>query len=265
VKPKGSFLTPVGFDAVPFLKWSVDEIKNYTLGFVFETPTVASGTFINAQGKNGILTAHHVAKTVMKLEKFGLSIRDYMHEVWVVPDDFEHIPIGENPNESVNGPDLSFLRIRNTKLIGTIAARKSFYFLDSKDPSKPKDLLKCTHWFTSGCPDESKQDFSDDPQGPVLGVHEFIGAVTFKKRYKRNGFDFLKIELPTDNRWPDNCKGMSGGGLWLAPLECSPDDRKKIRHGAPILAGVNYYQTERILTAHGPDSIYRNVIQALSC
>ena len=98
----------------------------------------------------------------------------------------------------------------------------------------------------------------------------FIGEANFHSRTISNGFDFLKLNLPCgEANFPKNCEGMSGGGMWLVPLSIDPSgDPKTIRHEAPLLAGVSFYQSEitngqRIITGHGYDSIYSRVRQTL--
>src|SRR5688572_22117333 len=98
----------------------------------------------------------------------------------------------------------------------------------------------------------------------------FVGEADFHSRTVRDGFDFVKLRVPCGERnFPRNCKGMSGGGMWLVPLSIDANgDPKSIRHEAPILAGISFYQSEiengeRVIAGHGYDSIYSRVRQTL--
>ena|SRR5579862_3176391 len=90
-----------------------------------------------------------------------------------------------------------------------------------------------------------------------MSIAEFIAEVWFRKRGERAGFDFVEIELPSQMGWPIDCQGMSGGALWMAPIEYNPDNPSQLRHRKPILSDVNYFQRDRALFAHGFDSIYK--------
>jgi len=252
---------PLDFNPLPHLQNATDEIRNYTTVFVFEDGRIGSGVFVNTCGLNGILTAHHVAKHLFKLERFGLCLCDSVHSPWVAPMQMEHVVIGENANERAEGPDLSFLVFRDVNLLGTVQSKKSFYFLDSKD-TRVCENMKRIRWAASGSPIERMQK-TTTTDGELRGLEEFAGQVVFKSYSQRDGFDYVQVEVPIGDGWPNDCHGMSGGGLWLLPLECGPDESSKVRHAQPFLAGISFYQTERQLTGHGFNSIHNRLRQTL--
>jgi hypothetical protein len=100
------------------------EIADYTAIFVFDRG-VGSGTFVNTNGVNGILTAHHVAKAVLNGKRLvHLCISTVAHRTDIRAEFFEHVVIGNSTDKSrpEAGPDLSFLRIRDVQLLGVIRA-----------------------------------------------------------------------------------------------------------------------------------------------
>src|SRR5579863_5718541 len=99
---------PLDFDPVPHLEKAFDEIKNYTAIFILGDGRVGSGTFVNACGYDGILTAHHVAEPVLNSSVFALCIAEHPHTLWLRSENFEHVPVGHvrNNPKPEDGPDL---------------------------------------------------------------------------------------------------------------------------------------------------------------
>lgn len=195
------------------------------------------------------------------------------HNLLLRSEHCQHVPIGYVPNNprAENGPDLSFIIIRDVKLLAIVESLKSFCNLDTKDLSYFQSPLDRMRWCISGSPYETSKMLGISPAfGPLVKFSNFIGDATFHSRTMRNGFDFVKLKMPS-GKWnfPKDCKGMSGGGMWLVPLSIDlSGDTKTIRHEAPILAGVSFYQSEiengeRVITGHGYDSIYSRVRQTL--
>ena len=90
-----------------------------------------------------------------------------------------------------------------------------------------------------------------------------LGPGTIVKKYDANGFDLLDFDLSfgSEVKRPSSYGGMSGGGLWRMEID---HEKKKIRDQK--LIGVAFYETEstegrRLITAHGPNTIYRHVIE----
>jgi len=252
------------------------EIGHYTTIFVIPIKGAkgipVSGVFVNACGYFGILTAYHVAKPVLENPTFGLCIAETVHEKWVESKHFQHVPIGyvhNNSNEE-NGPDLSFIIIRDQNLLATLQSLKSFCYLDTKDLEYFESPLHRMTWAITGSPVEASQFLGVHPvDGPLMRYQNFVGDADFHSRTERDGFDYLKLRVPCgEHNFPSNFQGVSGGGMWLIPFTAESDDVNTIRYETPILAGINFYQSavmdnERIITGNGYESIYQRVRQTL--
>jgi hypothetical protein len=164
-----------------------------------------------------------------------------------------------------NGPDLSFLIIRDPGLLAKLRTEKSFYALDSAPRPSFHPLLNPRIWGVAGSPYESFKRIEENYHGgPLSKMVNFVGTGCFPFQTLQDGdFDYLKLTVPSGEfGFPDDYEGISGGGIWLMPMEVDPSgDPRTIRHRAPILAGVEFSQSgwqnrERILTGHGAHSIY---------
>src|SRR6266567_8288149 len=106
---------PPGFDIESHVANATKIIKDYTAILIFEDGRVGSGTFVNACGFVGILTANHVAELVFRFPVFALCIAEHPHSLWVKSENLENVVIGEwSKAAPQNGPDLSFLIIRDS-------------------------------------------------------------------------------------------------------------------------------------------------------
>jgi hypothetical protein len=257
----------------PLLAKASKLIKDYTAILAFEDGRVGSGVFVNTGGVEGILTAHHVAKVVFEVPEFALCIADHVHELWRKSAHMQHIVIGDssgNP-EPKDGPDLSFIRIRDSNLLGILRSLKSFCFLESQKTRFFDSPLNLMHWAIAGSPHEFLVPIKPrGKDGPLSKLTNFVGDADFVSRMQRKGFDYVELAITSGQAdFPKSYAGVSGGGLWLIPLEVDPnEDLKTIGHAAPVLAGIAFYQSEpengqRIITGHGFDSIYSRVTQSL--
>ncbi len=276
-KLRGYVKAPKGFDAQKYLELrsgAALEIANYTALIVFPDGRVGSGTFVNTSGLDGILTAHHVAMEIIRPKvRFRLVIASYAHKLTVSAEQFEHVVIGDSTGNTrrQSGPDLSFLRIRDVLLVGTIKVHKSFIHLDGKDFSffrrYPKRRMA---WFVAGTPYEFAQALGihGAPPEPLTKLSNFIGHADYSSISERNGFDYIKVKVPAaEHDFPSHYGGVSGGGIWMVPLSIGDsEDLNSIQYEAPFLGGVVFYQSplrkkERVLTGHGPSSIYARCTQ----
>jgi hypothetical protein len=117
------YVQPAGpFDLRSLMVAGVHEIKHYTVIFVLRDKRVGSGIFVNTCGYDGILTAHHVAKPVLENSEFGLCIAEHPHALFVRSENCQHVPVGyvQNNPQAENGPDLSFIIIRDANLLATL-------------------------------------------------------------------------------------------------------------------------------------------------
>jgi hypothetical protein len=263
---------PPGFDPSTLAGlWqaAAREIANYTAVIVLEAGRTASGTFVEVNGVRGVLTAHHVAREVVKPNsRLHLAVASFAHKLQVSSAFFEQEVVGDstgNPKPG-SGPDLSFLRILDVGLIGTIAGQKSFLVLAAKDFSffrpYPKRRMK---WFVAGTPYEFAQSLTPigTPPTPLTKVSNFVGDAFYRSITRRDAFDYIKVSVPAgEPTFPTGYKGVSGGGIWMVPLSIGDEhDPATIRYEAPFLAGVAFYESPirrkaRVITGHGPDSIY---------
>jgi hypothetical protein len=96
------------------------ELSKYTAIIFLADGRACSGVFVNTCGLSGILTAYHVAKPLLESPKFALCIAEHPHSLWLESQHLEHIPIGrmsDNADERKNGPDLSFIVIRDANVV----------------------------------------------------------------------------------------------------------------------------------------------------
>jgi hypothetical protein len=256
-------------ELLPQLRDAVDELHNYMVTLYLEDGRVGSSVLVNTCGFHGFLTAYHVAKPLLEFERFAVSIANYPHSLWIENKQVEHVPIGvmnDDEEKQKGGPDMSFLIIRDPKLIGILKSKKSFTFLDNQNLSIFEKPLDQVAWGIVGCPFHYRKI-----EGTTVGLHDFAGMAVFVNRTERAGFDYLELRMPCDGeKYPADFAGLSGGGMWATPLKAmTPDnDPKNIKHLRPVLAGVAYYQSApndgwRVVTGHGFDSVYKNLIQAL--
>ena len=271
-KLTGYVRPPRGFSQQKYLELrdaGAREIADYTAILVFADGRIGSGTFVNTGGVDGILTAHHVAAEIIKPGGvFRLVIAPYPHKMSVSVELFEHIVIGDSTGNQrpALGPDLSFLKILDVRLLGAIKARKSFLHLDGKDFSffgkHPKRRMT---WFVAGSPYQLAQPLGihGRPPEPLTKLTNFVADAVYCSITERGDFDFIKVKVTAgEHDFPSRYGGVSGGGIWMVPLSIGdPQDLGSIRHEAPFLGGVLFYQSairdkKRMLTGHGPNSIY---------
>jgi hypothetical protein len=256
-------------ELLPQLREAVDELHNYMVTLYLPDGRVGSSVLVNTCGYHGFLTAYHVAKPLMEFEKFAVSIANYPHSFWIETRHIEHVPIGvmnEDKSKRKDGPDMSFLIIRDVNLIGTLKSKKSFTYLDTQNLSIFEKPLDQVGWGIVGCPFHHRKT-----EGLTVGLHDFAGMAVFVNRAERAGFDYLELKMPSDGeKYPKDFEGLSGGGMWAITFKSmTPDnDPKNIKHLRPVLAGVSFYQSDpedgwRIVTGHGFHSIYENLVQAL--
>ena len=242
------------------------EIKNYTAIFFLEDERVGSGVFVNTCGYNGILTAHHVAEPVLKAQTFALCIADHEHTLWHNAEHFEHVPIGwlpQNP-EPQNGPDLSFIIIRDANLLEILNSKKSFCFLESQKTDRFERPLDAMRWGVAGSPYHYRERFAKSLGDFAIKLPNMVAVGLFHSHKVRSGFDYVQLKMPCDGeRFPSDYQGVSGGGIRGIAFKANPPnfDLKSVTHDI-VLGGIAFYQSEandgwRIVTGHGFDSIYR--------
>ncbi|HOC01152.1 MAG TPA: hypothetical protein PKM43_20680, partial [Verrucomicrobiota bacterium] len=91
------------------------------------------------------------------------------------------------------------------------------------------------------------------------------------RHFEQDEHDYLRLKVyDPAHGFPSNYGGVSGGGIWMVPLEMDPDKGPHTAKAAELfLAGVCCYQHEplpdgREVEGHGPRSVYRRMREVLS-
>lgn len=252
------------------------EIANFTVGIVIGDDLLGSGTLIDIGRRRGILTAYHVASRVMKADDdaVALVVADHPHRLCVQPSLLAHTVIGAPPSSEDWRPDLSFLVIGDQNLLGTLASKKSFVYMDKRSeqtflayPRREK-----LWWFVAGFPaDFSARVNAQQRQETLTKVSNFVGQATMLRHFDQGGHDYLRLRLyDPAHGFPLNYGGVSGGGIWMVPLRMDPERGPQTARALDLfLAGVCCYQHEplpdgREVEGHGPRSVYRRMREVLS-
>jgi hypothetical protein len=174
----------VKFDQLkPHIDNACKAIKDYMAIFIFEDGRIGSGTFVRTGGLSGLLTAWHVAEHLSSFQEFVLCATDSPHRLSISSDLMDHVPIGVVPQGSMpeEGPDLSFLIIRDEGLLEKLRTIKSFYPLDSsRSPCIHPLLNQKIWWGVAGSPGESlKRSHENYQGGPLTRLLNFVGADRF--------------------------------------------------------------------------------------
>lgn len=262
------------------------QIAHYSVGFVILQSTDnredgllgGSGTLVSIDGKEGVLTASHVVRTLQRQEIAGIILSSNregaVHQVLFKTGDCCEFSFGPPPNPSNAGPDLSFLELPPSTT-ETLRAKKSFYNLTIRrdlilDESPPRhhgfwSVLGMAAEWTSDVPDPSGF-------GRVKAFHgKLIGPLDGMAWRSSGHFDYIDFEVLYDDGYggPDDFGGYSGGGIWqfvIKSVEGVPKVAKR------YLMGSAFYQsgkTERdgkavrTVTCHGPESVYRMLIDGV--
>lgn len=257
-------------EAIPLVGRALPELEHYMATFYWDGQEVGSGTFVNTLGLDGILTAYHVAKKLFDVGLFSFCLSQTERTAWRSKEQLEHVPVGvpEDLN-GTDGPDLSFIIIRDAQLAGTIKSKKSFCFLESQDTESLKLPLDRMRWALTGtAQSECKPSGELDSDGEsVIGLVKLAASPKFGGYRISGQYDYVELLLPCGSKpCLYDYRGLSGGGLWVIPFAWFGNGAVTYRR--PILAGVQFSQSApndgwRTLTGHGFNSIYTRVKEAL--
>ena len=253
-------------------------IARYAAGIYLGSKWVSSGTYARCCGYEGILTAGHCANDFLAGGYFGLMVSESPHRLLVHPKACEHVPIGydETDGPTLDGPDLSFVIIRNDKLLGVIQSQKhEFYDLDNHEVKKVFDSpVAKFNWSVAGTPSETTRPTKHILKGEEYTmVNSTMAAMqgNLVEIEERNSFDYIKLHMISGlEGFPTDYDGVSGGGIWYHRFVANDDNTYRVK---PILAGVVCWQSQvttkrgykvRTITGHGPDSIYGHVPRILA-
>ncbi|HMO64695.1 MAG TPA: hypothetical protein PKE47_05655 [Verrucomicrobiota bacterium] len=253
---------------------AMDQIFNYTIGFVLRDNLLGSGTLTSYEGRYGIITANHVAKEVFAATdgEVAILIAKSPHRRGINPMHFEHLVIGSPEHAGDWKPDLSFICIRDQDLLGTLNSMKSFY--DIGPGRNGLAYFDCNRrnefwWFISGYPSVFRDDKILSTGERIASAKNFIGEAEYLDCYKLDWFDYLKLNLDAGASSFPNCYGgVSGGGIWMVPLVAESDVGVSSPRPYWFLAGVCCYQgaleaSHRVIEGHGPNSLYERLRDAL--
>ncbi|HNQ89005.1 MAG TPA: hypothetical protein PKM73_10360 [Verrucomicrobiota bacterium] len=246
--------------------------NEYSVSLINGNSLVGSGTLVSIGRACGILTADHVWQAVKRGEAkdhFCLVLGSELQRFEYSFQECTPVIVGEYSSQHAEaGPDLAFIRLDNLLKLGTIRSRKSFFPLEAQKgkifDQMPVD--RCP-WLVWGAPDEKSRRFSTESGEPILKLTHFAGASEFSEKVDREGFDYVKVRIPSgDGNFPSRYGGVSGGGVWI-PFRLSEDPKGQVlkTNVSLLLAGVAYYEIEEeprymTLLLHGPKSVYGRVI-----
>jgi hypothetical protein len=249
------------------LEGSADFIYPHTAIIVRLDTTICSGVFAKSSDYHGILTAGHCAELIMEKERVAFTVSELAHHLWVNCESLDHAPI-EQVND--NGPDLSFLIIKDVKLIELLKRQnKSFYDLDGQDVGLLQQSLVTTHWCICGSPREKlEQKFGMiNNEVHVLNTTPCVGMQSRLKKIEFRGeYDYVDLELLAKiEGYPVDYTGASGSGIWYQRFVTADGINYKVE---PILAGIVAWQeprknNSRIISGHCYHSIYWHVRKTL--
>ena len=253
----------------------VRQINDFTVSFVSRQRPLGSGTLVRAGDRHAILTAFHVAKVLQERdEPVGVIVSDRDHQLFIEPLGFDFISVGEPANRKHPelGPDLAVLRILDLPRLAILTSKKSFYRLDGRSFNEWKNRpIEQMPWWIAGAPAELARSIGEiDTAKHILAATHFHAEATLVAMEERQGFDFAELQVTAGSHsFPSDYGGVSGGGIWLAPLQMDPDiGPTSITPASPLLAGVAFYQGalqngHRAIIGHGPQSVYERAATAL--
>jgi hypothetical protein len=246
------------------------------------TPNVVfSGTFVSCFGYVGILTAGHCASALMESSEFYLLIRKDAHRFEVQPSQFFHLRIGydEAEGHALSQPDLSFLIIKDRRILNMLIANSRFFYEMSKlkieDTGLVEGRFNSNNWIIAGSAAEDTKTQSLLISGQTekfitLGASVIKGNFVGHDLQSDYGFDYIKLKVVSSSHgFPDSYNGVSGGGIWYLKFTKTATGRDVFK---PLLIGVACWQsrkkishehTERIISGHGWVSVYGHFRKAL--
>lgn len=257
------------------------QIADFTVGLlkisvsenVEDAIPAGSGALVTVGSIHGILTAAHVLVELPEKGRVGLvrfPMRQPIALRQTIDMDYAEKLVIRADSWTDNGPDLGFLKL-SPEDVGTIKARNLFFDLGMKRDSILSGKLPDPPFFDgiSGMIAEWTADLT--PEREYARVKSFgamygIGRVV--KEHEASGFDLLDFEVTygpgVDS--PSSFGGMSGGALWR--VYCSDNNNSHPIVLDKVIVGVAFYQSEvvqqkRIITCHGPQSIYGRLIDAI--
>lgn len=291
---KGKFELKLGDVPKEHIDGIPAELSAYSTSLMFGGTYFGSGTFATIDKHHGVLTATHVVKNGMEHAKraqafenetrpkqkktdgegklkLSLKIADHPHSFSLPFSLIDPVMIGDGADKPY-GPDLAFIPIPK-EFVAQVSARRSFWPLTKEPETRLSEFDHCIGFVVViGLPDERKKVQPGShgfTQLMELNVEGHFGVVDAHRRVGE--FDYLDIAVGNKNHplVPQSYRGVSGGGVWQVVFgKKASDPEQKLIYLPPALVGVSYYEYELkdgtiALHAHGPESVYRNIVRAV--
>jgi hypothetical protein len=252
-----------------------DHIAQYTVAMnrVFrrdgkpDSQLVGTGTLVNIEGLDCILTADHVLEVFAEPERLSL-MSSFKGEPRGHEFALSHLGIhriARGPSAEA-GPDVGLI-VLPQQSIGALRSEKIFYNVNRRSERFAGTYLPRDHgfWFNCGLIGETEKALAPLPNVPNLKGYEGLCGASANPTESDDGvFDYLEVRVDYGGRTdlPGTFGGMSGGGLWQVLLRktasgiIEPEDY--------ILSGVTFFQTAveqktRRLRCHGRKTVYECV------
>jgi hypothetical protein len=148
-------------------------------------------------------------------------------------------------------------------MLATLKSKKSFYRVSDKSFDQYRQLpLDKVFWFLAGAPAAKARPMTSKTREGALAAEHLVAEAGFKELSSNGELEYLRLQLIAGtDPFPENYKGVSGGGVWIAPMTMDrPDDFGSLAVEPCHLAGVAYWQGEfvngsREIVANGPRSL----------
>ena len=268
-------------DISPILPVVSAEVADFTVGFATlrtcggtqDADPAGSGALVTVGSVHGILTAAHVLKHLPDQGEVGLvrfpRVQSGTQRLTIDMGQVEKLTLAADA-VGPEGPDLGFLRLSPMDA-EAINARNVFFNLEIRRKSVlagENPDLQCFDAL-SGMIAERTTDLPPEEWGTrVKGFHALFGVGMVVGERESNGFDLLDFEVTyrAGSVSPDSYHGMSGGALWR--VYCTKDDDGQPSVSEKKVFGVAFHQSDisnqkRIITCHGPRSVYGRLIDAV--
>lgn len=238
-------------DEIPkwFFEKVADEIYTYSVSLSIDGAPGGSGTLVSFGRQFGILTAEHVLRHLRngRDPDFSIVCARHTHRLAV---DKDHIRSVQLPRASDNakGPDLALIVIDDTVCNSALRAKKSFYPIERFSPKMfvqlPQSSAMC---FVFGAPAEwAAESGIRGTSEHVLATTQFVGRVQVTGAFNHEGHECLELAVRAGkDGFPSDYGGVSGGGVWCAPVTMNPDKgTSSMSYEHLELIGAAFYQVE---------------------
>ena len=276
----GSGLPPISLtERERLLADSLPMINSHAAIVCIGGDSIYSGVYASSHGYHGILTAGHCASAFLDAEMIALPVSEESHRLIVDPMAFDHVPIGQNEGNEypLSGPDLSFVVIREDRLVDLIKSRGYCFYDIDKHRTRFEECftpdMDELNWCVQGSPREITKleacSFDGEECSTLVTTTAVVQGV-LKAWEIRGGFDYVTVMVGSGfEDFPASYNGVSGGAIWYQRFVSSDRGGYEVE---PILAGIAVWQSQtadkrgvavRRITGHGWVSIYAQVRTAL--